>query len=113
MNTQARPSATARALRYGVQEHFIGGVFVPSVSGETFASLNPSTNAVLALAAAGDAVDVDAAVGAARRAFDEGGWPRLKAAERAAVLRRIAEGIRMHAEEFIAREVADIGMPVA
>ena len=50
---------------------------------------------------------------AARRAFDEGPWPRLKAAERAAVLRRIAAGITAHTEEFIAREVADIGMPIA
>ena len=58
-------------------------------------------------------IDCNAAVTAARRAFDEGPWPRLKAAERASVLRAIAAGIRTHAEEFIAREVADIGMPVA
>ena len=37
----------------------------------------------------------------------------MKASERAAALRRIAEGIRAHADEFIAREVADIGMPIA
>ena len=113
MNTQAQPSATASALPYGVQEHFIDGAFVPSVSGKTFASLNPASNEVLALATAGDAADVDAAVRAARRAFDDGPWPRLKAAERAAVLRQIAVGVRAHAAEFIAREVADIGMPVA
>ena len=44
------------------------------------------------------AADVDAAVAAARRAFDEGPWPRLKASERAAVLRRIAALLREHAE---------------
>jgi 5-carboxymethyl-2-hydroxymuconic-semialdehyde dehydrogenase len=98
---------------YGLQEHYIGGSFQASRSGETFDSLNPSTNAVLAQAAAGDAADVDAAVGAARRAFDDGPWPRMKATERAAVLRRVADGIRAHADEFIAREVADIGMPIA
>jgi 5-carboxymethyl-2-hydroxymuconic-semialdehyde dehydrogenase len=98
---------------YGPQLHYIDGGFRPSASGAVFDSLNPATNAVLAQAAAGDATDVDAAVTAARRAFDEGAWPRLKAAERAAVLRRIANGIRAHAEEFIEREVADIGMPVA
>ena len=98
---------------YGLQEHYIGGRFQASLSGETFDSLNPSSNAVLAQAAAGDAADVDAAVGAARRAFDDGPWPRMKATERAAVLRRIADGIRAHAAEFIAREVADIGMPIA
>jgi 5-carboxymethyl-2-hydroxymuconic-semialdehyde dehydrogenase len=104
---------TPRDGGFGVQEHYIGGAFASSVSGETFESLNPATNEVLALAAAGDAADVDVAVGAARRAFDEGPWPRLKAAERAGVLREIAAGVRAHAGEFIAREVADIGMPVA
>jgi 5-carboxymethyl-2-hydroxymuconic-semialdehyde dehydrogenase len=98
---------------YGLQQHYIGGSFQASLSGETFDSLNPSTNTVLAQAAAGDAADVDAAVGAARRAFDDGPWPRMKATERAVVLRRIADGIRAHAPEFIAREVADIGMPIA
>jgi 5-carboxymethyl-2-hydroxymuconic-semialdehyde dehydrogenase len=98
---------------FGVQEHYIDGAFRASAAAQTFESLNPSTNEVLALAAAGEAADVDLAVAAARRAFDEGPWPRLKAAERAAALRRIAAGIRAHTDEFIAREVADIGMPIA
>jgi 5-carboxymethyl-2-hydroxymuconic-semialdehyde dehydrogenase len=99
--------------RFGVQEHFIDGAFVPSVSGQTLESLDPSTNRMLAVAAAGDTADVDAAVGAARRAFDEGRWPRCRAAERAEVLRAVAAGIRARAGEFIEREVADIGIPVA
>ena len=113
MNTQVRSSAVARELPYGVQEHFIGGTFTPSVAAGTFESLNPASNEVLVLAADGQVADVDAAVGAARRAFDEGPWPRLTAAERAGVLRDVAAGVRARAEEFIAREVADIGMPVA
>jgi 5-carboxymethyl-2-hydroxymuconic-semialdehyde dehydrogenase len=113
VNAPTRSSATASELPYGVQEHFIDGVFRPSVSGETFESLNPASNEVLALAAAGEAADVDAAVAAARRTFDTGSWPRMKASERAGVLRRIADGVRSHAQEFIEREVADIGMPVA
>ncbi|HEX3831193.1 MAG TPA: hypothetical protein VHW04_04425, partial [Solirubrobacteraceae bacterium] len=55
--------ASDKVTGFGVQEHFIDGVFRPSVSGETFESLNPASNGVLALAAAGEAVDVDAAVG--------------------------------------------------
>ena len=106
-----RSGAGARV--YPLQRHFIAGVFVESVSGESFESLNPSTNGVLALASSGDARDVDAAVSAARAAFDTGGWPRLKASERAAVLRQIAGRIRARAAEFIDREVADIGMPIA
>jgi 5-carboxymethyl-2-hydroxymuconic-semialdehyde dehydrogenase len=103
----------ASSAGYGLQRHYIDGASVASGSGATFESLNPATNELLALAASGDADDVGAAVGAARRAFDEGAWPRRKASERAAVLRRIAAGIRAHAPEFIDREVADIGMPVA
>jgi 5-carboxymethyl-2-hydroxymuconic-semialdehyde dehydrogenase len=101
------------ARRYDLQQHFIDGGFRPSVSGATFETLDPTTNTVLALAAAGEDPDVDAAVTAARTAFDEGPWPRMSAAERAAVLRRIAAAIRDHAAEFIAREVADVGMPIA
>ena len=97
----------------GLQEHYINGRFRPSMSGATFETLNPSTNEVLARAADGDEEDVAAAVTAARRAFDEGPWPRMKATERAAVLRRMAASIREHADEFVSREVADIGMPVA
>ena len=111
-DTYRAPTGTSTA-GYGVQEHFIGGEFRPSVSGETFESINPASNQVLALAASGDAADVDAAVGAARRAFDSGEWPRMKAGQRADVLRQIAAAIRAHAGEFIAAEVADIGMPVA
>ena len=109
--TETKPPAAPTDL--GLQEHYVGGRFRPSVSGAVFETLNPTTNEVLALAADGAEEDVAAAVDAARQAFDEGPWPRMTAAERAAVLSRIAQGIRDHAEEFIAREVADIGMPIS
>jgi 5-carboxymethyl-2-hydroxymuconic-semialdehyde dehydrogenase len=96
-----------------LQQHLIGGRFVPSVSGRTFTALDPTTNLTLATVAAGQAEDIDAAVQAARLAFDEGPWPRLKASERARVLRRIGQAVRDHAEELIELEVRDIGMPIA
>jgi 5-carboxymethyl-2-hydroxymuconic-semialdehyde dehydrogenase len=99
--------------RFGPQQHYIDGRYRPSSSGETFEVLDPSTNEPLALVASGDAEDVAAAVTAARRAYDDGPWPRLKASERAAVLRKIAEAIRRHADELIVREVTDIGMPIS
>ena len=68
---------------------------------------------MLGSVADGQAADIDAAVAAARRAFDEGPWPRLSAAQRASALRRIAALMREHAQEFIDLEVLDIGMPVA
>ena len=111
VQTASPPATAPRDLP--LQEHYIGGRFCPSASGATFETLNPSTNEVLALAADGREEDVAAAVTAARRAFDDGPWPRMKAAARAAVLRRVAQAIRDHADEFIAREVADIGMPLA
>jgi 5-carboxymethyl-2-hydroxymuconic-semialdehyde dehydrogenase len=94
-------------------QHWIDGRFRPSASGATFEVLDPTTNQPLATCASGEEADVDAAVSAARRAFDDGPWPRMKASERAAVLRRIATTIRDRADDFVSREVADIGMPIA
>src|ERR1019366_1976007 len=68
---------------------------------------------LLARAADGGAAEIHAAVGAARRAFDDGPWPRMAASERATVLRRIAALLREHAQEFIEYEVLDIGLPIA
>jgi aldehyde dehydrogenase (NAD+) len=57
------------------------------------------------------AEDVDRAVRAARRAFDEGPWPRMKARERTRLLRRVVEAILAHAEEFDRLQTLDNGMP--
>jgi 5-carboxymethyl-2-hydroxymuconic-semialdehyde dehydrogenase len=111
--TSAPAASNASQAQYGLQRHYVDGAFRPSLSGATFESLNPATNEVLAQASEGDAADVDAAVTAARRAFDEGPWRRMKAGERADVLRQIATAIRTHTDEFIAREVADVGMPIS
>ena len=91
---------------FGLQQHYIDGDYRPSTSGVTFEVLDPTTNEPLAAAASGDAEDVDAAVAAARRAFDDGPWPRLKAAERAATCcAGSPSAVRRHADEFIEREV--------
>ena len=95
------------------QRHLIDGRFTDSLDGTTFTALDPTTNRPLAEVAAGKSADVDAAVNAARRAFDEGVWPRLSATERAKTLRRIATTLRDHAAELIELEVRDIGMPIA
>jgi 5-carboxymethyl-2-hydroxymuconic-semialdehyde dehydrogenase len=92
--------------------HYIDGRFVASVGGDWFESMSPVTGEAVGRVAEGRAADVDAAVGAARRAFDEGVWPRLKQAERATLLRAIAAEIRVSAEEFVECEVLDIGVPI-
>jgi 5-carboxymethyl-2-hydroxymuconic-semialdehyde dehydrogenase len=96
-----------------LQRHYVDGAFRESAAGGVFETVNPATNEVLAPVSDGRAEDVDAAVAAARRAFDEGPWSRLKASDRARMLRRIAALIRDHADRFIEREVLDIGMPIA
>ena len=106
-------ATTDPPVRVELQRHYIDGSFRESAAGGRFETLNPATNEVLGEAADGQAADVDAAVRAARQAFDEGPWPRLKATERAATLRRIAVLIRTHADAFIECEVLDIGMPIA
>jgi 5-carboxymethyl-2-hydroxymuconic-semialdehyde dehydrogenase len=102
-----------KAAAFPLQRHYIDGEYRDSVGGGTFSAIDPCTNQFLVEVADGGAADIDAAVTAARRAFDEGPWPRMKAAERARVLRRIADRIRHRAGEFIEREVRDIGMPIA
>src|SRR5689334_9640590 len=99
--------------RYGLQRHYIDGEFRASQGGGTFETLNPTTNAVLAEVADGRAADIDAAVAAARRAFDDGAWAKAKAEHRAAALRRVAARIRERSPELIEAEVCDIGLPIA
>jgi hypothetical protein len=60
---------------------FIDGNYVEAAGGR-LATLNPATNEILAEVAAGGAEDIDRAVQAARRAFEEGPWPRMRVAER-------------------------------
>jgi len=105
-------SATA-STQIGLQRHYIDGAFGGVDGGATFETHNPTTGEVLATVCDGGSAAVGEAVAAARRAFDEGPWPRLSAAERAAALRRIAELLREQADRFIEYEVLDIGMPIA
>ncbi len=92
---------------------FIDGRFVDAASGETFDSINPTTNEPFARVAKAGRADVEAAVRAARRAFDEGPWPRMSPAERKKVLYRIADGIEARAEELARLESTDMGKPIA
>ncbi len=96
-----------------MREHlFIDGQWLPAASGERFAVYNPATEAVLHHVAAGDARDIDKAVAAARRAFDEGPWPTLSGAERAGYLRAMADALEARQDELIRLEVLDNGKPL-
>ncbi len=109
----SQPTARVVAAEVGRVRHFINGEFVDGAAGETFATLNPATNTSLAQVAAGDAADVDGAVRAARRAFDEGPWPRMAASERARALYRIADLIDRRVDEISRLECLDTGIPIS
>src|SRR3989337_1759555 len=72
----------------------IGGDLVEAASGETFESIDPSTGQVFATVAKAGKEDVGRATKAARAAFDQGPWPRMKGRERAAALLAGADGIK-------------------
>ncbi|RST85733.1 aldehyde dehydrogenase family protein [Aquibium carbonis] len=91
---------------------FIDGAWVAPVRGGSFPVIDPATEEVFAHAPAGTAEDIDRAVKAARRAFDEGPWPRMSGRERAAVLRRIADGVTARQDELARLEVRDNGKPL-
>lgn len=90
---------------------FIDGKFVPSVSGKKMKTVNPSTEAVLATVALAGQQDVDKAVAAARRAYDNV-WSTMPAAERGKYLFRIARALAERAREFAVIESLDGGKPI-
>ena len=92
---------------------FIDGQWVPARSGKTFTTLNPATEEVIAEVAECDAADVDAAVRAARKAFDEGPWPRMDARARGRIIQRLCDLIEAEIDELAALESLDNGKPVS
>lgn len=92
---------------------FVDGAWTPAVSAETIAVIDPSTGQAIASVAAAGAQDVDKAVAAARAAFDHGGWPDMAAAERTAVLNRIADGIEARSDLLSELEALDNGMALS
>src|SRR5829696_1631238 len=93
------------------EELFIGGRWVTPATDEVIEVVSPITEDVVATVPAASPADVDAAVAAARRAFDEGPWPRMTPAERAAALRRVAEEVGRRIPEMEASFTAEIGAP--
>ncbi len=91
----------------------IGGKFVNAASGKTFSVYDPATGEVIANVPEAEAVDVNAAVHAARKAFDEGAWPRMTASQRGRLLWKLADLLEANLEEFAQLESIDNGKPVA
>jgi acyl-CoA reductase-like NAD-dependent aldehyde dehydrogenase len=98
-----------RATGIAPYQMFIDGHWVDAADGATFRSMDPYTAQDWAEVPNGGAVDVERAVAAARRAFDDGPWPRLPGVERARLMRRLAELLEERGEELAALEVFDNG----
>ena len=92
---------------------FIDGQLVDAKSGKTFAAINPATGEKLADVSEGDAADIDLAVSAARRAFDDGPWSRMTPSDRGRIIWRIGDLISERLEEFAELETLDNGKPLA
>jgi phenylacetaldehyde dehydrogenase len=89
----------------------IDGQWVASKSGKTFDVFNPATDQVVTQVAEGDAADVELAVAAARKAFDEGPWSRMTASQRSRLIWKIGDLIEANADELAQMETLDNGKP--
>ena len=89
----------------------IGGDWKDAASGEVFPTINPATEDTIAYIAAADAVDIDAAVRAARHALEEGPWRLMTGAQRGRLLRRLADLIEQDRENLVSLEALDAGKP--
>ena len=112
-------SVTLNGLSSAVKDYIskprqllIDGQWVDAQSGKTFAVFDPSTGQHIATVAEADAADVNLAVAAARRAFDDGPWAKMKPAERARLLWKLSDLMEAHADELAELESLDNGKPV-
>lgn len=94
------------------EQLFIGGTFTAPADGTTVDVVSPHRGEVLARAAVAGPADVERAVAAARRAFDDGPWPRLDPAERIAAVQRLADAYRPRRRELAETITAEMGSPI-
>lgn len=92
---------------------YIGGKWVPSLGSSTIKVVSPHTEEVIATVPEASSADIDRAVAAARKAFDEGPWPHTSPAERAQVIRAITTAIQTRAQEFAETVTAEMGSPAS
>ncbi len=93
-------------------QNLIGGKWQPASDGRTVDMVGPSDGLAFAKIARGTSADVDAAVKAARHAFEEGAWSKLTAVERGRLMTKLGEAILAHHEELSQLEARDCGKPM-
>lgn len=92
---------------------FIGGEWVTPAGSATIEVTSPHTEEVIARVPEASAADIDNAVGAARRAFDEGPWPRMEPAERADVMAKISQTIQARSQDYAETITREMGSPIS
>ena len=93
-------TAPVKSFVSKARQALIDGRWQDAQSGETFEVFNPSNEAVIARVADCKRADVDLAVAAARKAFDQGPWPRMSPSARGKILWKIGDLILENLEEL-------------
>jgi aldehyde dehydrogenase (NAD+) len=104
--------ATAAQVQVKSGKLFIGGKWVEAASGKTFPTVNPATGETITTIAEGDERDADAAVQAARKAFESGPWAEMSASDRGKLLWKVGDLIDKYNEELGTLETLDNGKPI-
>src|SRR3954466_284390 len=91
---------------------FLNGAWVESSEGRTREIFNPATNEMLAVVTDGGEADATVAIAHARKAFDEGPWPRMRAQERATYLFKLADLIDSRVDALAELETRNNGKPL-
>ena len=94
---------------------YIGGQWIKPANSSVEAVINPASEEVIGEAPVGTVDDAERAIAAARKAFDEGPWPRMSWLERAAILQKFHDALLARKDEIVALCVAEAGsiVPVA
>ena len=111
--SRARSAARANGSTAKTRRMLINGQWVAAQSGETFATYNPATGEAICNVPAGDKADIDAAVKAARKAFESGPWHRMTPSERGRLIWKLADLLEENLEEFARIESLDNCKPLA
>ncbi|MDA2932379.1 aldehyde dehydrogenase family protein, partial [Nitrospinae bacterium AH-259-F20] len=106
-------SSTVQRFISSPRKMLIGGQWVDSASGKTFPVYDPATGEEMAQVAEGDKEDINRAVDAARKAFEDGPWGRLTPSERGRVIWKIGNLILENLDELAELDSLDNGKPLA
>jgi acyl-CoA reductase-like NAD-dependent aldehyde dehydrogenase len=107
------PNADPRWIEPGPRPMLIGGKWRTGDGGKSFEVISPFTNERITSVSEASASDIDAAVRAARAAFDSGPWPRMSPNERAEILAKIGRLIERERDRLAYIEAADMGKPIS